>query len=436
MLLSRLFAVLIMLGCAALPLGAQEESAAAGGTQQATNTAAAAAVKTGAAEARTPDFLEHIVDVVLEAADVHSSGNTTTHYVIAMLFLVVSLFARHIVCNVIFAVLKKLAARTKTTFDDKLLPALETPAATLIMVFGVVGALKVLKLSEASDEAVRVGSTIAFSIVVFWGLLRTFGALLDHATEIAKAKQLGIAAFMPWIKKTLVTIFCIVGVLMIVQGLGFDVKALLAGLGIGGLAFALAAQDTLANVFGSIVVAIDQPFKIGETVRIGSFLGTIEDIGLRSTKLRAIDRSLVVIPNRTVANEAITNLARFTARRVEQIISLTYETPAEKMTEIVAEIRRIIESKPEVNAPDTHVYFRDYAASSLDIWVVYVFKTPDFVSHMRVRQQINLEIMQAVQSRGLSFAFPTQTLHVASLPPGSAPAHMQVPQPPAPPSLN
>jgi MscS family membrane protein len=436
MLLSRLFAVLIMLGCAALPLGAQEESAAAGGTQQATNTAAAAAVKTGAAEARTPDFLEHIVDVVLEAADVHSSGNTTTHYVIAMLFLVVSLFARHIVCNVIFAVLKKLAARTKTTFDDKLLPALETPAATLIMVFGVVGALKVLKLSEASDEAVRVGSTIAFSIVVFWGLLRTFGALLDHATEIAKAKQLGIAAFMPWIKKTLVTIFCIVGVLMIVQGLGFDVKALLAGLGIGGLAFALAAQDTLANVFGSIVVAIDQPFKIGETVRIGSFLGTIEDIGLRSTKLRALDRSLVVIPNRTVANEAITNLARFTARRVEQIISLTYETPAEKMTEIVAEVRRIIESKPEVNAPDTHVYFRDYAASSLDIWVVYVFKSPDFVSHMRVRQQINLEIMQAVQSRGLSFAFPTQTLHVASLPPGSAPAHMQVPQPPAPPSLN
>ncbi|HLP24827.1 MAG TPA: mechanosensitive ion channel family protein, partial [Acidobacteriota bacterium] len=133
-----------------------------------------------------------------------------------------------------------------------------------------------------------------------------------------------------------------------------------------------------------------------------------------------LDKSLVIIPNKTVAAEAVTNLARFTQRRVEQVIGLTYGTPAAKMEEIVAEIRRIIESKPEINVPDTHVYFRDYSASSMDIWVVYVFKSPDFVRHMQVRQQINLEIMHAVESRGLSFAFPTQTVHVASLP--AAPA--------------
>lgn len=434
----RILTALVVLGCAALPLGAQEESAAAGTSQQATNTAAAAVVATDAAEARTPDFLEHLVDVVLEAADVHSGGNTTTHYVIAMLFLVVALFARHIVSHFVFGLLKRVAARTKTTFDDKLFPALETPAATFVMVAGIVAALKVLKLSETSDGAVRVGSTIAFSLVVFWALLRAFSALLDHGHEIAKERKLGIAAFMPWIKKSLLTVFAVVGVLMIVQGLGFDVRALLAGLGIGGLAFALAAQDTLGNIFGSIVVAIDQPFKIGEFVRIGNFLGMVEDIGLRSTKLRALDKSLVVIPNRTVANEAITNLARFTQRRVEQIISLTYDTKPEQMAEIVTEIRRIIESKPEINVPDTHVYFRDYAASSLDIWIVYVFKAPDFVAHMRIRQQINLEIMNAVLSRGLSFAFPTQTLHLASLPPEARAAGFGtvVPQPPAPPALN
>src|SRR6185503_18333546 len=116
-----------------------------------------------------------------------------------------------------------------------------------------------------------------------------------------------VAAFMPWIKKTLVSIFVVFGVLMVVQSLGYDVKALLAGLGIGGLAFALAAQDTLANVFGSVVVAVDQPFKIGEVVRIGAFVGGVEDIGLRSTKLRSVDKSLVVIPNKTVASETITN---------------------------------------------------------------------------------------------------------------------------------
>ncbi|MBA4135968.1 MAG: mechanosensitive ion channel protein MscS [Opitutus sp.] len=395
---------------------AQDAAKTAAAAEKTTATEAAAVVVTGQATARTPDFLEHIVDVVLESLHVSNSGNTVTHYVIAMVFLVGALFMRHVLTKIVFGFLKRLAARTRTTLDDKLFPALETPAATLIMLLGIVAALKVLKLSEASDGAVRVGSTIALSLVLFWGLLRAFGSVLDHAGELARAKQLGIAAFMPWIKKSLLTVFFVVGLLMIVQSMGFDVKALLAGLGIGGLAFALAAQDTIANIFGSIVVAIDQPFKIGEFVRIGPFLGGVEDIGLRSTKLRALDKSLVTIPNKTVAAEAITNLSRFTQRRVEQVIGLTYDTPAAKMDEIVAEIRRIIESKPEIITSETHVYFRDYSASSLDIWIVYVFASPDFVQHMKIRQQINLEIMRAVEARGLSFAFPTQTVHVASLP--------------------
>jgi MscS family membrane protein len=202
------------------------------------------------------------------------------------------------------------------------------------------------------------------------------------------------------------------GVLMVVQSLGYDVKALLAGLGIGGLAFALAAQDTIANLFGSIVVAIDQPFKLGETVRIGGNTGTVEDIGLRSTKIRLPDRSLVIIPNRTVANEAITNLSRFTGRRVEQVLGLTYDTTPEQMEAIVAEIRRIITAETEVDAASVHVYFRDYSASSLDIWVAYNAKDPDFAKHLARRQRINLAVMRAVAARGLSFAFPTSVMHL------------------------
>ena len=233
---------------------------------------------------------------------------------------------------------------------------------------------------------------------------------------MAQERNLGITPFMPWIKKSLLAIVFVFGVLLIAQSLGADVKAALGALGIGGLAFALAAQDTIANIFGSVVVAVDQPFKIGETVRIGAHVGTVEDIGLRSTKLRLVDRSLMVIPNRTVANDAITNLSRFTARRVEHVVGLTYGARAEQIEAIVADIRRVIESDPDVNAPDTHVYFRDFNASSMDIWVVYVIKDADFAKHMRVRQRLNLEIMRVVEARGLSFAFPTQTVHVASLP--------------------
>lgn len=409
---------------AALASFAQEAASPPATDAPQANTAAAAAVATGqpGATVRTPDFLEHLVDVILEALHVPSSGNTVTHYIIAMVLLVGALFLRHLITNILFNFLKRLAARTQTTLDDKLFPALETPAATLVMVLGIVASLKVLKLSEAADSTVRIGYTIAFSLVLFWGLLRALSALLDHAHEVAREKQLGIAAFMPWIKKTLVALFVIVGVLMIVQGLGFDVKALLAGLGIGGLAFALAAQDTIANVFGSIVVAIDQPFKVGETVTVGGHTGTVEDIGLRSTKIRKVDRSLVIIPNRTVANEAINNLARFTARRVEQVIGLTYQSRADQLEGLVADLRKLIDSQPEVNPAETHVYFRDFSASSMDLWIVYVLKSADFVQHMQVRQRLNLAIMRAVEARGLAFAFPTQTVHVASLPPAPAAA--------------
>lgn len=403
---------------AALRGWAQDNSAASNpdATQQALNTAAAAAVASGQADTRTPDFLEHMVDVILAVFDVRSSGNTATHYIIAVLITLVAYVLRRIVTTWIFAVFKRLASRTETTLDDKLFPALEGPVKALIVVIGTVLALKVLKFSAAADETLGYAYTVAFSLVVFWGFIRAFNTVLDHLHEVARDKQLGISPFMPWIKKTLFAIVFVFGVLMIAQSLGADVKAALGALGIGGLAFALAAQDTIANLFGSVVVAVDQPFKIGETIRIAGSVGTVEDIGLRSTKLRLIDKSLMVIPNKTVAGESIVNLARFNGRRVEQVIGLTYDTPADQMDAIVAEIRRIIESKPEVNAPDTHVYFRDYNASSLDIWVVYVFRDADFVRHMQVRQQINLEIMRAVEARGLSFAFPTQTLHLASTP--------------------
>jgi MscS family membrane protein len=383
--------------------------------QQANTTAAAAATVTKKVPP-APDFLEHVVDETLQLFDVRSHENTVTHFVIAAIFLVGSLLLRRVVTSVLFNQFKKLAARTTTTLDDKLLPALEAPVATFIMLVGIFAALNVLKLPEASDRGIGYGSTVAFSLVVFWGLLRAFGALLDHAQEIALRRHMGVAAFMPWIKKTLVTLFVVLGVLMVVQSLGFDVKALLAGLGIGGLAFALAAQDTLANVFGSVVVAIDQPFKIGETIKIAGNIGMVEDIGLRSTKLRLVDKSLMVIPNKTVAAEAINNFSRFTARRVEQVFGLTYGATPEQLEGIVADIRRLIDAEPEVNPAETHVWFRDFNASSLDLWVVYLTRDPDFVKSMALRQRLNLAIMRAVAARGLSFAFPTQTVHVASLP--------------------
>ncbi|MFA6959229.1 MAG: mechanosensitive ion channel family protein [Opitutaceae bacterium] len=374
------------------------------------NDAAGALAMQGAQIAPAPQFLEHVVDIVLELCDVKSSGNTWQRYAIAAGLLILFYLLRKVVTTVIFSFFRVLASRTKTTLDDKLFPALEPPVATFIALFGVFAALKVLKLSPVSDEMVSNGATVAFSLSFFWLLMRAVSAVLDHMQEVAKAREASVAAFMPWIKKAVITFLIVFGLLMTAQSLHYDVKAFLAGLGIGGLAFALAAQDTIANLFGSVVVAIDQPFKLGEFVRIGSFLGAVEDIGLRSTRLRSLDKSLIIIPNKTVAAEAVTNLSRFTQRRNEQVIGLTYDTPVEKMEVIVEEIKDIIKAEEHIDQESIMVYFRDYSASSLDIWIVYVAKDGDFQHFMRVKQRINLNIMRAVQVRGLSFAFPTQTL--------------------------
>jgi len=418
--LFRPFLLSVLLCLSAILAPAQEKSADA--THQAeTNTAAAAAVASGNAAPATPDFLEHIVDLILEAFDIRSSGNTVTHYAIALLITLIAFVLRRVVTTVIFGFLKRLASRTETTLDDKLFPAMEGPVKAAIVVIGTVASIKVLKLSATADQTLGYLYTGAFSLVVFWGFLRAFNTVLDHMQEVAQQKQLGLAPFMPWIKKSLLTVVFVFGVLMIAQSLGADVKAFLAGLGIGGLAFALAAQDTIANLFGSVVVAIDQPFKIGEVIKVSGNIGMVEDIGLRSTKLRLLDKSLMVMPNKTVAAEAIVNLSRFTGRRVEQVIGLTYDTTAEQMEELVAEFRRLIKAEAEVDPNSVICYFRDYSASSLDIWMVFNVIDPDFHKHMQLRQRLSLAFMRAVEARGLSFAFPTQTLHVASLPDRKSP---------------
>jgi MscS family membrane protein len=408
----RLWFTTLALLISTLGAVAQPAATTAADVAEATRTAAAAAVATGRADVRTPDLLEHIVDVILRLFNVTSSGNTATHYVISAVFLVCAILLRRFLTTIFFNQLKKLAAKTATTLDDKLFPAMESPVATFVMVTGIFAALKVLKLSATADHSIAAGSTVAFSLVMFWGLLRAFDAIIDHAAELAKEKQMGIAAFMPWIKKSLIAVFVVVGTLMTVQSLGYNVSTILQGLGIGGLAFALAAQDTIANLFGSIVVAIDQPFKIGETVKIGAHTGTVEDIGLRSTKIRLIDKSLVVMPNKMVSSEAIVNLSRFTQRRVEQVIGLTYDTTPDQLAAIVEDFRGILSAELEIDPTSVMVFFRDLSASSLDVWVVYASREADFQKGLALRQRVNLAIMRAVAARRLSFAFPTSVMHL------------------------
>ena len=242
---------------------------------------------------------------------------------------------------------------------------------------------------------------------------RAGGAILDHLEEIAHERQLTVATFMPLIKKTLFIFAVIFSALVIAQSQGLPVQSFLAGLGIGGLAFAFAAQDTLANLFGSFVVVMDQPFKVGDVVRVGANEGKVEDIGLRSTKIRTPGRSLIVIPNRSVAGEAITNFTRMPQRRVDQTLGLTYDTTPEQLEALLQDLRDLLRADPDVHPETIVVSFANYGASSLDVQLVWFASDPDWARHMALRERINFKIMRAVAARGLAFAFPTQTVQLA-----------------------
>ncbi len=374
---------------------------------------AGAAVGSGLVQPKAPDFVEYLVDFALGLFGVKSAGNTWQHWAIAGLITVLFYVLRKVVAKAAFGIFKRLTARTKTTLDDELIAVWQKPVAAFIAVLGAIIAIKVLKLTPEADNAFRYLKTIAFAVVALWFFISTVSCILDHLQAKAKEKGTAMAAFMPWIKKTVIALLLVFGVLIAAQSLGADVKAFLAGLGIGGLAFALAAQDTLANVFGSVVVAVDQPFRVGEFVQIGAHQGTVEDIGLRSTKLRTPQRTLIAIPNKAVAAEAINNFGRMPQRRVDQTIGVTYSSRPEQIEGLLEDIRELLRRDPEVHQEFIAVNFINFGACSLDIQIIYFAADPDARKTFALREKINLAIMRLVQARGLSFAFPTQTIEFA-----------------------
>ena len=200
--------------------------------------------------------------------------------------------------------------------------------------------------------------------------------------------------------------------LWVFQLLGYNVSSLLAGLGIGGLAVALALQDTLSNFFGSVFIFLDRPFMVGDWVKIGDVEGIVEDIGFRSTRIRTWLKTLVSIPNKNVANATIDNWSRMPRRRVFQTIGLTYETTADQMEKAVEEIKKIIENDPGVDKNFIVVKFSEFGDSSLNITVIYFTIDTTLKGHLETKERINLSIMRKLSDLGLSIAFPTMSIYL------------------------
>jgi MscS family membrane protein len=338
-----------------------------------------------------------------------SLDTSTARWMAFLLVILVAVLGRRLIIAFLSSLTKRITQRSK---NKLLLPALEDPAATLFMLLGIVAALAVVPIWPAVPHAVTLGERGALAAVLLWGIACAGGAIVDHFAEGARARRLHIAAFIPLIKRTLGAFFLMFSVLVVFESLGFEVKTFLTGLGIGGLAFALAAQDTIANLFGSFVVVMDQPFYVGEFIRVAAFEGTVEEIGLRSTKLRTVQRTQVVIPNKTVAAEAITNYTRMPQRRVDTTLGVTYDTPPGKIEAVLADLRALLRAHPGVHQGQIVVSLADFNDSSLRVQILYFTADPDWESHMAVREQINLAILRTFAARDVALAFPSSVIHL------------------------
>ena len=216
----------------------------------------------------------------------------------------------------------------------------------------------------------------------------------------------------------------IVGLLLIFQNLGFEVGSLLAGLGIGGAAIALASKDTIANLFGSIVIFVDRPFQVGDWVEIGDQEGTVEAVGLRVTRIRTFANSLITVPNSQLTTTPINNWSRMRKRRIKLTIGVTYSATPEQLEAAVAAIREILQTDRRVSQDFMLVNFTNFGASSLDIFVYAFTLTTRWDEYMQIRQELLLAFMRRLGGLGLEFAFPSQSVYVESLP-EMAPSAMQ-----------
>jgi len=310
----------------------------------------------------------------------------------------------------------RITARTRTELDDALLEAAEKPLSWLILLLGIWGALMVV---QPSSDVLPLMSIVEkagrmFSIVLIaWFLWRLIDGFATYA--LARAGNTDSALddqLVPFIAKTLKLFLVVTGVLVVAQNMGYSISGLVASLGIGGIAVAMAAKDTIANLFGSIMLLIDRPFVVGDWIKTSQFEGVVEEIGFRSTRIRTFARTLVNVPNSMLANMVIDNIDARSKRRIKMRIGITYSTTPEKMQQAIAGIENILAEHPGVDQEFSLVKFDNFEDSALSIFLYYFSKSKDWGTYLQVRQEINMQIMQLLESLGLEFAFPSRTLYI------------------------
>ncbi|WP_170229012.1 mechanosensitive ion channel family protein [Polyangium fumosum] len=314
-----------------------------------------------------------------------------------------------------------IARRTATKWDDELLVALRGPATLFFGTTAFWSVEPAIALRRAASDVVGRGVDALLVASLLWGLFGLLDVLAHRVgARIAKAGDtkdrggaLSLVAISTKAAKVLLVVF---GFIVVLGQLGLQVTGIIAGLGIGGIAVALASQKTLENLFGSFTIGVDRPLHIGDYVKVDDLVGTVEQIGLRSTRIRTLDRTLVTMPNGRLSDMRIENYSARDRLRLHVKMGLVYSTRPAVVRRIVEEMRGYLAERPGIYPDAINVNLIGLGESALTIEVMVWFDSSEWTEFLTWREEILLGLMEIVEKNGSAFAFPTQTVHVASYP--------------------
>ena len=337
-------------------------------------------------------------------------GNTLESWGISILIILGAVVVVKLISLFSRKVLKPFITRTPNHLDNVIYYSLESPIKFAVMLLGIWIAIHRLVYPDNFVKTIDNAYRILIVLDITWVFARLIGGLLEIYLRKESTGQ--THKMMPIIKRTALVLVWIIGIVMALSNIGVNISALLGTLGIGGIAFALAAQDTVKNIFGAFTIFTDKPFNIGDTIRVDSFEGTVIDVGARSTKIMDYDKRIITFPNYKITDANIINISSEPKRRVVLNLGLTYDTTPEKMKEALDILKAIPERVENVssNPSDTTAVFTNYADSALVIMYIYFIEKQGDI--LGVTSNMNMEILSSFNKAGLEFAFPTQTVYI------------------------
>lgn len=338
-------------------------------------------------------------------------GNTLRIWGLSLLVFVLVLIALFLLKRFVFNRLMKLALRTRTDLDDLIVSLPKHTKSIFLVVLSMYISSLLLSMPVEVRQVLRTLTIMALLLQLgFWGVA-VINFLVSRYTRLQLEKDptepIDLRIFGLISKFVLWTL---VGLLILDNIPGVQVTSLIASLGIGGIAVALAVQNILGDLFASLSITLDKPFVVGDTIRVGDMTGSVENIGLKSTRVRSVDGQQLVFSNNDLLNSRIENMKRMERRRVDFTIGVKYDIPYEKLEAIPDMIREIVTAHEDVTFDRAH--FSSYGDFAVKFEAQYYMDTTDFQTYMDTQQSIYLKLFQKFESEGIDFAYPTQTIYL------------------------